>query len=62
MRIETLISSLNNNFSQVESENRTKIIKDENGVNRILIGKNPKGVYGVYISKPKKDVIKELEA
>lgn len=60
MEMGTLVNAVNNNFNQLESENRTKIIKDENGVNRILIGKNPKGVYGIYITKPGKDVLVEL--
>lgn len=62
MDSKTLVSSVNNNFKQIQDENRTKVIKDENGINRILIGKNPKGVYGIYITKPGFDVVKELEA
>ena len=60
MEMGTLVNAINNNFNQLESENRTKVIKDENGVNRILLGKSPKGVYGLYISKPNIDVLKEL--
>ena len=60
MKMGTLVNAINNNFNQLESENRTKIIKDENGVNRILLGKSPKGVYGLYISKPGIDVVDEL--
>lgn len=62
MEMGTLVNAINNNFNQIEASNRTQVIKDENGVNRVLIGRNPKGVYGIYISKPGKDVIKELEA
>ena len=60
MKMGTLVTAINNMFNQVESANRTQVIKDENGVNRILIGRNPKGVYGVYISKPGIDVLEEL--
>lgn len=60
MKMGTLVTAINNMFNQVESANRTQVIKDENGINRILIGRNPKGVYGVYISKPGIDVLEEL--
>jgi len=52
----TMVSSINNNFQQIESENRTKVIKDENGDSRIIIGKFPDGTYGIIISKPGIDV------
>lgn len=61
MDSNTLTSTLNNNLQQIESENRTKVIKDEDGVNRVLLGRNPSGKYGLYITKPGIDVMKELE-
>lgn len=57
----TMVDAINNNFRQIESENRTKVIKDEDGQNRILIGRDPKGKYVVAITIPGKDVIKEVE-
>lgn len=52
---------INSNFRQVAESNRTNIITDENGNNRILLGKPPKGDYGLFISKPGVDVVKELQ-
>lgn len=61
MDINTMVNAINNNFRQIEAENRTKIIRDENGENRILIGRAPTGKYVVAITVPGKDVVKELE-
>ena len=61
MDTATLVSALNDMMRQLESANRTQIIKDENGENRVLIGRAPKGNYVVAITVPGKDVIKELE-
>lgn len=60
MESQAMISAINNNFRQIEAENRTKIIRDENGQNRILLGRTPKGKYVLAITKPGKDVIEEL--
>ena len=54
---KTMVSAINDAFRQIESENRTKIIKDENGDNRIIIGRLPDGTYGIVISKPAVDVL-----
>ena len=42
-------NAINNNFRQIEAENRTKVIKDKEGKEQILIGQNPDGRYGIYI-------------
>lgn len=60
MGTNVLVSALNKNFQQIDSENRTKVIKDENGVNRIIIGRFPDGTYGVAITKESYDVLEEL--
>lgn len=52
-----IATAINDNFRQIEAENRTKTIKDENGVNRIIIGKWPNGEYGIVVSKPGVDVL-----
>lgn len=57
----TRINAINQNFQQVEAENRTKVIKDETGVNRILIGRDPKGRYVVAISREGVDVVAALD-
>lgn len=62
MSLADIANIINDLASQLESENRTKIIKDENGVNRVLIGQAPKGNYVVAITVPGKDVVKELDS
>lgn len=49
------------NFRQIQAANRTNIITDENGVNRILLGRDPKGNYVLAITKPTYNVVEELE-
>ena len=46
----TMSSTLNAMFRQIESENRTKTIRDENGQDRIIMGRMPDGTYGIVIS------------
>lgn len=53
----TMANAINDMFRQVESENRTRVIKDENGTNRIIEGRYPDGTYGMRVSKPGKDVL-----
>lgn len=52
---------INSNFRQVAESNRTNIITDEDGVNRVLIGRAPKGNYVVAITIPGKNVVQELD-
>ena len=61
MDMSTLTNALNDMFRQIESENRTQVIKDEDSKNRILIGRAPKGNYVVAISKKGVDVLEALE-
>ena len=61
MDIATLVNALNDMMRQLESSNRTQIIKDEDGVNRVLIGRDPKGNYVVAVTKKGKDVLQALE-
>ena len=61
MDMSTLTNALNDMFRQIESENRTQVIKDEDGKSRILIGRAPKGNYVVAISKKGVDVLEALE-
>lgn len=61
MDMNTLVTALNDMFRQIEADNRTQIIKDEDGKNRILIGRGPKGNYVVAISKKGLDVLQALE-
>ena len=51
MGTATLINALNTNFNQIQSQDRRKVITDEDGTNRILIGLAPNGKYGIYITK-----------
>lgn len=61
MDTATLVSALNDMMRQLEAANRTQIIRDEDGVNRVLIGRDPKGNYVVAVTKKGKDVVKALE-
>ena len=57
MDMATLTAALNEMFRQVESNNRTMIVRDESGDNRIIIGRWPDGTYGYLVSKPGVDVL-----
>lgn len=62
MSAADLATVINSIADQLESESRTKVVRDESGVDRVLIGRAPKGNYVVAITIPTKDVVKELEA
>lgn len=57
MDMATMTAAINDVFRQIESENRTQVIRDENGINRIILGRLPDGTYGMVISKPTVDVL-----
>lgn len=61
MTPQAMAQAINQNFEQLESENRTKVFKDESGVSRILIGRTSKGKYVIAMSKEGIDVEKALE-
>ena len=61
MDTATLVSALNDMMRQLEAANRTQIIRDEDGVNRVLIGRDPKGNYIMAVTVPGKDVVQALE-
>lgn len=61
MDMATLTSSLNDMFRQVESENRTKVMKDENGEQRIIFGRTPSGEWLIAISAKGVDVLDALK-
>lgn len=48
---EIQAQAINDNFRQIESENRTKIIKDSEGKSQIVIGQNKddNDNYGIYV-------------
>lgn len=52
----TQTNIINDNFQQIEAENRTKVIRDENANDRIIIGRMPDGSYGIIISNEGVDV------
>ena len=59
MDTATLVNALNDMMRQLEAANRTQIIKDENGDNRILLGRDPRGRYIFAITIEGKDVVEE---
>lgn len=60
MDMQAMATAINDNFRQIEAENRTKIIKDEDGVARIMIGRTPKGEYLIAVSAKGKDVLEAI--
>ncbi len=61
MSMADLVNAYNDLADQIESQNRTQVIRDENGVDRVLIGRAPKGNYVVAITIPGKNVVQELD-
>ncbi len=62
MSMSDMATAINDTLRQIESENRTKVVRDENGVDRLLLGRAPKGNYVLAITVPGKNVVQELEA
>ena len=56
MDMATLINALNQNFNQVQSQDRRKVITDEDGYDRIVIGKQEDGTYAIRVTEDGKDV------
>lgn len=52
----TLINALNQNFNQIQSQDRRKVITDEDGNDRIVLGKQEDGTYAIRVSESGKDV------
>lgn len=57
MDTATMVSAINNVNRQIEGENRTKVIRDESGVDRVILGRWPDGKYGIKVSKEGVDVM-----
>ncbi len=51
MDMATLINALNTNFNIAQSQDRRKVITDEDGNDRIIIGKRDDGTYGIKMSE-----------
>jgi hypothetical protein len=60
MDMATLTNAINDMMRQLESENRTQIIKDETGKQRIILGRSPKGEYLIAVSAQGIDVVEAL--
>ena len=56
MDTATMVNAINDVFRQIESANRSQVIRDENGIDRVIVGRMPDGTYGVIVSKPGVDV------
>lgn len=56
MDMATLINALNQNFNQIQSQDRRKVITDEDGFDRIVLGKQENGSYAIKVSEDGKDV------
>lgn len=51
-----MVDAINQNFRQIEAESRRKVITDEDGFDRIVIGKQEDGSYAVKVSAEGVDV------
>lgn len=60
MDMATLVNAVNDMMRQIELENRSKTIVDEDGVKRAIIGRAPNGEYLIAISAKGIDVIEAL--
>ena len=60
MDMATLVNAVNDMMRQIESENRSKTIVDEDGVKRAILGRAPNGEYLIAISAKGIDVIEAL--
>lgn len=56
MPTEVMIDAINQNFRQIEGESRRKVVTDENGFDRIIIGRQEDGSYSVKVSADGYDV------
>lgn len=56
MDMATLINALNQNFNQIQSQDRRKVITDEDGFDRIVLGKQEDGTYAIRVSGVGDDV------
>jgi hypothetical protein len=56
MDMATLINALNQNFNQVQLQDRRKVITDEDGNVRIILGKQDDGTYAINVSGDGDDV------
>ncbi len=56
MDMNTLVAALNANFNQIQAESRRKVVTDESGVDRIVIGRLEGGDYGIEVSGEGYDV------
>ena len=56
MDMATLVNALNTNFNQVQSQDRRKVITDEDGNDRIVLGKQEDGTYAIRVTGVGKDV------
>lgn len=57
MSYDQLIQVVNENFALLENINVSQTFRDEQGTNRIILGRFPNGEYGLAISKPGEDVV-----
>lgn len=56
MDMATLVNALNTNFNLIQSQDRRKVITDEDGTDRIVLGKLEDGTYALIITPKGVDV------
>ena len=60
MTTADLANVINDLADQLESENRTRIMRDEDGTNRVLFGKAPNGEWLIAVTAKGVDVLEAL--
>lgn len=51
-----MIDAINQNFNQIQLQDRRKVITDEDGTDRIVLGKLEDGTYALVITRKGVDV------
>lgn len=54
--LDTVVGQINQNIAQLKVDEQTKIVKDDTGTRRVLLGKGADGFYGLKVSKGSYDV------
>ena len=60
MSMADLVNAYNDLADQIEAENRTRVMRDEDGVDRVIFGKTPKGQWLIAISAKGVNVLDAL--
>lgn len=54
--LDAVVGQINQNIAQLKVDEQTKIVKDDTGTRRVLLGKGSDGFYGLKVSQADNDV------